>query len=413
MVQVGDLTVRIGRGFVEDSASTRFPVDCHQFVHEDGSFICVMAEQLCCVREGLTTQAYAERSLARIEAAALAAKTFFRLKLQTEAKKVVTTVMETYVNFHIGPSPIIVIAFFLVHGPMAYVIQLQCLANEYEKRLADVLACVQSARLLGAGDTRMTRGSNVLTVVDADGHAAFEVYVSPLFAVSTDRGGRLRLEHHSTTAWWGILTTREEPVDVGEKAVWALLEGKVFFHCFTDDERLEEAACMEIESLLAPELCFANKLSERPLDLYCYVSLDLNVPLPDLTVYEVSVCEHSADAFVTLFIKPKTRMDFTFEMELRTVAVVDENMEPFMLYLESLFLTAVSPSLSRGTDGAERISVEGIAAHGCDAMLVIEAVRLGESEYWLVVRWMFGGCDPLPSDLDRYTEQLLYGITVT
>ncbi|CAD2213275.1 hypothetical protein AGDE_08203 [Angomonas deanei] len=411
MVQVGALMVHVQPSYTEEILPYRFPVEHKCFVHPDGSRLDIMSEDLAAAESAFTSEAYATQCVEHVAAAAERNKTYFKLRSNTTADTIVTTILDRYVNFHLGPSPVIVMAFMLVENHKAYTIQIQCQSDEYKGRLGDILACAQSARLL-TGDLRPAgRGCNVLTY-RVDAGPQYKVRIPVDFIVTTPVEGELHLQYRfdSLKTWKGIVTNSQKSPnkDEDEKQCMELPGGKLFLFIYFDVKELSPAIKSEVDHLLAS----ITVTPEETLSsvLHYYESDELCIPLPNLAAYVVNVCEHANDTFVTLFMEEGST-GALFEMELHTVVIAEEQMEKFILYVETLFLTAAKPSIVKNASGQDRISTEGMAAIEEEMMLVLDAVRLS-GEHWLVVRWTYAGCDPLPRPLEQYRDHLLEGVVV-
>ncbi|TPP53341.1 hypothetical protein CGC21_38625 [Leishmania donovani] len=396
-VRVAALSATIACGYSGESAVYHHPLEVLRFLHEDGSRLSIMAEDCSTLKsdEVLTTEVYVKRSLARARAAADDAKTYFKVKLHTAARKIATTVMESYVNIYAGPSPVILAGFYLVKGNTAYTIQLQTHTDAYEERLADLLYTAQSARLQGAGETAGSRCG----------------------------GGRGRNEYHVQAEGVDRVYVVEIPVDVvvrGPTAPHAARSELILTPCRSGGDTgapwnatiavcpnaaREHAENGERRHNVIPLLHDAHVL----IELIVYIAGSLTIILPPPEHFHTVVCEHPYESSMTLFITSVTSAEL-FEMELRRLSHMNEDsLEQLFSYVETLFLTPARPRRSMNAAGQACFSVEGIAVSPAKTTLWVYGVQLRE-ECWLIFRWLCAASAAEPPELEQYRRELVKSI---
>ncbi|TPP49492.1 hypothetical protein CGC20_18845 [Leishmania donovani] len=396
-VRVAALSATIACGYSGESAVYHHPLEVLRFLHEDGSRLSIMAEDCSALKsdEVLTTEVYVKRSLARARAAADDAKTYFKVKLHTAARKIATTVMDSYVNIYAGPSPVILAGFYLVKGNTAYTIQLQTHTDAYEERLADLLYTAQSARLQGAGETAGSRCG----------------------------GGRGRNEYHVQAEGVDRVYVVEIPVDVvvrGPTAPHAARSELILTPCRSGGDTgapwnatiavcpnaaREHAENGERRHNVIPLLHDAHVL----IELIVYIAGSLTMILPPPEHFHTVVCEHPYESSMTLFITSVTSAEL-FEMELRRLSHMNEDsLEQLFSYVETLFLTPARPRRSMNAAGQACFSVEGIAVSPAKTTLWVYGVQLRE-ECWLIFRWLCAASAAEPPELEQYRRELVKSI---
>lgn len=433
-VQVAALSAAITCGYASETAVYHHPLEVLRFVHEDGSRLSIMAED-CSVLESdevLTTEVYVKLSLARARAAADDAKTYFKVKLSTAARKIATTAMKSYVNIYVGPSPVILAGFYLVKDITAYTIQLQTNADVYEERLADLLYTAQSARLQGAEETvgswcRGGRGRNEYRV-QAEGVDSVYVVETPADVVV-----RTPTAPHAARSEL-ILTPCRSGGDTGApwKATVVVCPNAVREHAQSGERQhnvipLLHDAHVSIELTvhmtgsaaagttssppplpppLATVMARVATTADRQRSGSVYRSADLTMPLPPPGHFRTVVCEHPYESSMTLFITSLTSAEL-FEMELRRLSHMnDESLEQLFSYVEMLLLTPARPRRSMNAAGQACFSVEGIAVSPAKTRLQVYGVQLRE-ECWLIFRWLRAASAAEPPELEQYRSELV------
>lgn len=173
-VRLGPLSVVVRPGFTLESDDYRYPLQCYRYRHKDGSLLTLMAEECSAMGQPVFIDEYVFRSIDATRAAAERSKAFFKVKLNVDAREVVTTVMEKYVNLHIGPVPIVVASFFAVCGSLALTIQLQAHMAQYHDHMPDLFATVQTARLDASAARQLamvSRGGQCTYALEGGGDA--------------------------------------------------------------------------------------------------------------------------------------------------------------------------------------------------------------------------------------------------
>lgn len=438
-MQVGLLSVAISRGYTEESASYRFPLEVLRFLHEDGSRISFMAEDCAAVGSNgeWTTLQYVQRSIERARVASEGAKTYFKVKLLTAANRIATTVMESYANFHVGPIPVMIASFFLVHQGIAYTIQLQTNGNCYEARLADLLHSVQTARLAHDGESISARccphyrGKTVFTVLCCNAVHAYcievpiDCHVTEPPWVSGQRSVRkLLITPRLSTSWKGEVTIVEVGLDgarekeAHEEAETAKLISQQMLlsdvhHTITlSIFATISSDCQELSVITFPVITARSSSdADTQLPLYRYTSANLTLPLPLPSYFQTTVCEQANEESISLFITAIKTGD-TFEAELHfTMYANEEEYQRFIAYTKSLFLTPSHPIYTVNSGSQESFSVEGLAISPHETTLRIDGVRLG-SNRWMMVRWLYADSSIFSRELQQYCECLVGNVTL-
>jgi hypothetical protein len=434
---VAALSAAVARGYSEESVTYRYPLEVLRFLHEDGSRLSVMAESCAAVENdadsnGMTTDLYVQRSLARARAAADTTKTYFKVKLSTAARNIATTVMESYVNMHVGPSPVILTSFYLVSHGVAYTIQLQTHTGAYEERLSDLIYTAQSARLHESeGDSTMTRtgsksnegsnrrGHNVfqLRAPGSDGAYTLQVPVDLVARAEEPANGRrssLTLTpsggSQSNAAWYAKVEVRSlnlwptPPLDGA-----TLLRDDHVTITLTMDHIISASTPMgDTPAPLSSVTARVASTDDAAAPINAYVAPSLVIPLPPPEQFCTTVCEHPHDPFVTLFITTASDevMD-VFEVELRCMTELHtRELEVFFAYLASLFLTPSRPQRKLNGVGQDTFAVEGLAAAPPETSLRVYGVQVSEGN-WFVVRWLYADSAIFPRELEQYRRSLV------
>lgn len=423
--QVGKLCVQLSRGYVEEVSQYRFPIESHLYRHSDGSQLTLFAEECSAVDGLLSTELYAARSVDRIRTVAEKQKVFFKLQLLARASAVVTTAMEMYANLQLGPSPIMIACFFLVRDGVAYVIQLQAYPNEYEERLPDLLATVQSASLLldgcGVGMQPHTRGHNVFHLQDKTQSRSYLIHLPTEFVVQRacdECRHVLTVRHRVSRTWRGRIVADTVQPNRGadergngeqEYPLYiTLLPDEVYFYVQEDTEAQVEVMDVVYRLITSPQTKATPLLSAAlpPGEANCYVSPELRVPLPLCDSFLTRVCEHAGDRFITLLIRTPNEAEL-FEVELQALYFASsEEYNSFLRALSTLFLTQVHPKKSKRADKKERTSVEGLSATAPDTTLLMDTLRVSPN-IWLVARWVFSDSCVVSQSLQCYRDRLL------
>ncbi|GET93756.1 hypothetical protein, conserved [Leishmania tarentolae] len=433
-VQVAALSAAITCGYASESAAYHHPLEVHGFLHEDGSRLSIMAESFYTLKsdEELTTEVYVKRSLARARAAADEAKTYFKVKLSTAARKLATTVMESYVNIYVGPSPVILAGFYLVKGNIAYTIQLQTHAEAYEERLPDLLYTAQSARLQSADETagRGCPGGRGWNEYHVQAKGVDRVYVveTPLTVAvqGTTEPQAARSEL--------ILTPCSGLSDTGEpwKATIAIFSNASREHAQNCERRRNVVLLLHDEHVsielivhmvgsavadtassppplpppLATVLARQATTADRQHFSSVYRSTELTVPLPPPEHFQTVVCEHRDEPSLTLFITPLTSSEL-FELEVRRLSRMDDDsLKKLFSFVETLLLTPSRPRLWTNAEGQVCFSVEGLAAPAASETLSVYGVHLRE-ECWIIFRWLYAASATEPIELEHYRSELV------
>ncbi|CAG9584212.1 conserved hypothetical protein [Leishmania major strain Friedlin] len=436
-VRVAALSAAITCGYSGESAVYHHPLEVLRFLHEDGSRLSIMAEDCSALKSGevLTTEVYVKRSLARARAAADSAKTYFKVKLHTAARKIATTVMESYVNIYAGPSPVILAGFYLVKDNTAYTIQLQTHTDAYEERLADLLYAAQSARLQGAEETAgsWSRGGRGRNEYHVEAEGVDRVYVvetpvdvvvrgptvphaarSELILTPCSSGGDTGAPWHATIAV--CPNAAREHAESGERrhnVIQLLQDAHVSIELIVYTADSAAAGTTSSPPPLPPPLAAVMAreatTADRQLSSSVYRSAELTMALPPPEHFHTVVCEHPYESSMTLFITSVTSAEL-FEMELRRVSHMNEDsLEQLFSYVETLFLTPARPRRSMNAAGQACFSVEGIAVSPAKTTLWVYGVQLRE-ECWLIFRWLCTASAVESPELEQYRRELVKSI---
>ncbi|KPI83055.1 hypothetical protein ABL78_7921 [Leptomonas seymouri] len=420
-VHVVALSAAVTRSYTEESCIFQYPLEVLRFLHEDGSRLSIMAEDCAAVESDgdgvFTTETYVQRSLARARAAADASKTYFKVKLSTAARNIATTVMESYVNIHVGPSPVTLACFYLVSRGMAYTIQLQTHTGAYEERLSDLLYTAQSARVHGCSNPP-TRGHNVFKM-QVEGVESLYLLDVPVGLVvraadkSSNCRSTLTLKPRNASGSNVSCCVKAEirPANflstASQLGVRTLLrDAHVLITLYFN---YVEQASTNFSELLKMVSARRASAADAAAPVDTYVSPSLTLPLPSPRQFLSVVCEHTHDPFVSLYIRAAATAPHVadvFEMELRCMHGLDRSgLDTFAAYLKTLFL---APSeLKRMVNGAgqEGFVIEGLAAALTETSMRVFGVQVCD-DIWLVVRWLYADSAVFPHELKQYCRAL-------
>ncbi|KAG5490819.1 hypothetical protein JKF63_00941 [Porcisia hertigi] len=436
-VRVAALTAEITPDYMDDCAFYNYPLEVLRFLHEDGTQLSIMAEN-CSTFDSdapLTTETYVKRSLVRARALAEATGTIFEVKLFTAARNIATTVMESYVCTHVGPSPVTLDTFYLVQDNMAYVIQMQTCTDTYEERLSSLLYAVQSARLHGADRTGgiwppRRRGRNkyhvqvegvdriyvVETPVDVVVRAPTAPHAarSELSLTPSSRGCDPRASWKATvTVSPNTVSERKTDKEREHNVISLLCDAHVSVELTWHMAGSASADPTLSTPSLPPALVAvtAHEATAKDGDFLnsVYRSAHLTVPLPPPEHFDTVVCEHPYGSSLTLFITPVNAAEL-FEVELQSVSDMnDHSLGQLWSYVESLLLTPIHPQRSTNTAGQACFYVEGTAASTTKTKLWVGGAQLSK-ERWLLVRWLCADSAVVPRELEEYRSELLQRI---
>ncbi|KAL7697181.1 hypothetical protein NQL31_007647 [Lotmaria passim] len=432
------LSAAVARGYTEESSSCRYPLEMLRFLHEDGSRLSIMAEDCAAVEcDGvMTTEKYVQLSLARARVAADATKAYFKVKLSTAARNIATTVMKSYVNVHVGPSPVILASFYLYSRGTAYTIQLQTHTGVYEARLSDLLYTAQSARLRESGADGVRSGGHCVYQMQADGakgsSRCYRVEV-PLELVAratptpSGRRNSLTLTPRNAKVFDAACSSKSAVVTLtpslnasvsSSPGATTLLRDAHVAIILTpapapaaavqqdgDDDDTDHLS--EVWKQVKARCDSAD--SSDKADVNAYVSSSLAIPLPPPEHFCTTVCEHPRDASVTLFIAAAMASCDAdlFEVELRCMnGLSGDDLSALFAYLEALFLTPSRPQRSVNGAGQETFALEGLAVTLPETSLRVYGVQVCEGS-WFVVRWLYADSAVFPRELEQYCRSLV------
>ncbi|KPA81842.1 hypothetical protein ABB37_04100 [Leptomonas pyrrhocoris] len=424
-VRIAALSAAVTRGYTEESCTCRYPLDVMRFLHEDGSRLSIMAESCAAVESDgggvVTTAAYVQRSLARARAAADASKAYFKVKLSTAARNIATTVMESYVNAHVGPSPVVLACFYLVSHGVAYIIQLQTHTGVYEERLSDLLYTAQSARLYER-DSSSPCGHNVfqMQIAGVESRYFLDVPVDLVVrapAQSSSYRSTLTLSP-SSGGRSSVLWNAKVEIRPANSTATASLPGAstllrdahvlitlTLHHADHAPTTFPEP----LKQVTARRASTAD--AATPVDAYASSSLTLLLPPPEQ--FCTKVCEHPHDPFVTLFIAAAVSSETDlFELELRCMNDIHkQDLCAFFAYLETLFLTPSGLKRTANGAGQAAFAVDGLAVAPPETSLRIDGVQVREGS-WLVARWLYADSAVFPRELEQYRRTFMGEVSV-
>lgn len=427
-VHLAALSAAVTRGYTEESATHRYPLEVLRFLHEDGSRLSLMAESCAAVARddggcAFRTETYVQRSLSRAQAAADDAKTYFKVKLSTAARNIATTVMERYVNVHVGPSPVILAAFYLVAHDVAYTIQLQTHTGAYEERLADLLYTAQSARLVSVDSAAQRRGipsGHNVCVLQLDGVAALYAVELPVclvchVAAPVDGHARSRLTLTPSSGGDGMVCPSavvevhpRTSSDIPPRGARTLFgDAHVVITLTTAQCEVAGTWSTSLHQVTAWCASADDGAAATDLSSHAFHSAFFTLPLPLPELFCTTVCEHPHDVFVTLFIAPATSPAADpVEMELRCVnGLRPDDLDAFFAFLRALFITPSHPQHTVNAAGQKVFAMEGLAVSPAETSLRVYGVEVAEGS-WLVMRWLYADSTVFPRELEQYRRAL-------
>ncbi|KEG10291.1 hypothetical protein DQ04_03921010 [Trypanosoma grayi] len=407
-VMIGDLSVIISKCFTPEAELYRFPIELKRYIHTDWSQLTLVAEDLGATEENLTTEAYKTKCIEHVRELAEQQQTYFKVQYDTSASVIVTTIMELFVSINIGPSPTVTASFFLVRNHMAYTIQLQALVDCYEARLADLFPTIQSARI--ANTPRAHPGQLCHALRPTLGGSTYLVYTPlPLVATRTSAGDTLALRHRHVSGWSGeVLTWAPKSKDGNDDISVELVPGTLYLvsHWHLPQGKARAAAMEEVKPLFETLSASIVPNCGKQLPSSFYVSDVMKLRLPPIHLFTTTVCSHTADPFVNVFVQSK--FSGLFEFEFGTVSVSDVG--DFALLMNPLFLKLARPQLGVTAEGNKRVTFLGETENGM--MLRIDAVRTTEMAGWYVVKCLYARDSEVPPDLLQYIETIFDGFSL-
>ncbi|RNF16002.1 uncharacterized protein Tco025E_05309 [Trypanosoma conorhini] len=412
---VGHLIMNVAGSFTQETATYRFPIELKRYVHVDGCCVTLVAEDLANVEGNMTTEAYKTKCIARVEEEAAQQQTYFKLHYDTSASKIVTTIMERYTCTYLGPAPVVATTFFLVRDHVAYIIQLQSHLDDYVPRLTEFFLTVQSARMEKV--PRVASGKVCHALRSGVGEGVYRVSLSPQFIVtSSNVRDVLLLRYRHANAWSGeVLTWAPHKKNVRENNfnrdtdasrdgddVTTLIPGKLYLTSrWHAPAKVGATVTSEVKKLLAAVDASSAEVAGKHLPPSLYVSDALEMQLPPIQRFTTNVCAHTADPFISIFVRTKDAGVFEFEVGVLGERELSE--------LErSGFKGMGKPIFTRrGETASGKSKLAFVGETGKNAMFRIDAVHCPKDDIWYVLKCLYTGENKVPEELLQYVEAAL------
>ncbi|RNF05799.1 hypothetical protein TraAM80_04332 [Trypanosoma rangeli] len=414
-VSVGYLAMNVAGSFTREAATYRFPIELKRYVHVDGCSITIVAEDLGNVEGNMATEAYKAKCIARVQEEAAQQQTYFKIQYDTSASKIVTTIMERYVCFYLGPAPVVVTTFFLVHNHVAYIIQLQSHLDNYRARLTEFFITVQSARLEKA--PRVVPGRVCHTLRSGIGEEVYRVCLSPQFIVtSTNVNDALVLSYRHANEWSGEVLTwdpqkkktsgnkfnqsTDASCDGGD--VITLIPGKLYLASrWNSRAKLGATVINEVKNLLEAVSVSSGEVTGKHLPPSLYVSEALEMQLPSIQRFTTNVCIHTVDPFISMFVRTKDAGMFEFEVGAFGERELGELERTGLKGLGKLIFSR------REETASGKSKVVFVVKTEKKTMLRLDAVHCPGDDLWYALKCLYVDENEVPEELLQYMEAAL------
>ncbi|ESL08293.1 hypothetical protein TRSC58_04006 [Trypanosoma rangeli SC58] len=412
---VGHLAMNVSGSFTREAATCRFPIELKRYVHVDGCSITLVAEDLGNVEGNMTTEAYKTKCIARVQEEAARQQTYFKVQYDTSASKIVTTIMERHVCLYLGPAPVVVTTFFLVHNHVAYIIQLQSHLDNYGPRLTEFFLTVQSARLEKV--PRVVPGKVCHTLRSGNGEEFYRVCLSPQFIVtSTNVNNVLMLSYRHANEWSGEVLTWapqkgkasgnkfNEDTDAGCDGddVITLIPGKLYLASrWNSCAKLGATVINDVKELLEAVSVSSGEITGKHLPPSLYISEALEMQLPSIQRFTTNVCIHTADPFISMFVRTKDAGMFEFEVGAFGEQELGELERTGFKRMGKLVF------LRREETASGKSKVVFVGDTGKKTMLRIDAVHCPGDDFWYALKCLYVEENKVPEELLQYVEAAL------